>query len=48
MVTEGKLSFAGEVETTTAAYGTMGTDGRVTDTHNVTNIRLLLSAIYRF
>jgi hypothetical protein len=48
MITEGKLSFAGEVETTTAAYGTMGTDGRVTGTHNVTNLRLLLSAIYRF
>jgi hypothetical protein len=48
MVTEGKLSFAGEVETTTAAYGTMGTGGRVTDTRSVTNVRLLLSAIYRF
>ncbi|MCI0522692.1 MAG: hypothetical protein L0Y37_03455 [Bacteroidales bacterium] len=48
MVTEGKLSFAGEVETTAAAYGNMGTDGKVSDTHNVTNVRLLLSVIYRF
>ncbi|MCU0378323.1 MAG: hypothetical protein MUC78_08685 [Bacteroidales bacterium] len=47
-ITEGKLSFAGEVETTTAAYGTIGSEGRVSDTHNVTNIRLLLSVIYRF
>ena len=48
MVTEGKLSFAGELETTTAAYGTRQSDGRVVDTHNVTNLRILLSAIYRF
>jgi hypothetical protein len=48
MVTEGKLSFAGELETTNAAYGTMQSDGTVADTHNVTNLRVLLSAIYRF
>lgn len=48
MITEGKLSFAGEVEATTAAYGTMGSDGRVSGTRSVTNIRLLLSAIYRY
>ncbi len=47
-VTEGKLSIAAELESTLAAYGTMGNDGMVTDTHNVTNIRLLLSTIYRF
>ena len=46
--TQGKLSFAGEVESTTAAYGTRGTDGKVTDTHNVSNLRILLSTIYRF
>ena len=47
-VTEGKLSIAAEMENTLAAYGTMENDGRVTDTHNVTNVRLLLSMIYRF
>ena len=47
-VTEGKLSIAAELENTLAAYGTMEDDGRVTDTHNVTNTRLLLSLIYRF
>jgi hypothetical protein len=47
-VTEGKLSIAAELENTLAAYGTAGDDGRVTDTRNVTNIRLLLSLIYRF
>jgi len=47
-VTEGKLSIAAEVESTLAAYGTMEDDGRVSDTHNVTNMRLLLSLIYRF
>lgn len=47
-VTEGKLSFAAELESTLAAYGTAGSDGRVSDTHNVTNLRLLLSLIYRF
>ncbi|MDZ7633360.1 MAG: hypothetical protein U5L72_02525 [Bacteroidales bacterium] len=47
-VTEGKLTIAAELENTLAAYGTMEDDGRVTDTHNVTNIRLLVSLIYRF
>jgi hypothetical protein len=47
-VTEGKLSIAAELENTLAAYGTMGNDGMVSDTHNVTNMRLLLSLIYRF
>ncbi len=46
--TDGKLSIAAELESTLAAYGTMEDDGRVSDTHNVTNIRLLLSLIYRF
>ncbi len=47
-VTEGKLSVAGELESTLAAYGTREGDGRVSDTHNVTNVRLLISLIYRF
>jgi len=47
-VTEGKLSIAAELENTLVAYGTMENNGRVTDTHNVTNIRLMLSMIYRF
>ncbi len=46
--TGGKLSFAGEVESTTAAYGIRQTDGKVTNTHNVSNLRILLSTIYRF
>jgi len=48
VVTEGKLSLAAELESTIAAYGTRQDDGKVTDTHTVNNIRLLLSAIYRF
>jgi hypothetical protein len=48
MVTEGKLSIAAELESTLAAYGIMENDGTVSDTHNATNMRLLLSLIYRF
>lgn len=48
VVTEGKLSLAAELENTLAAYGTMEGNATVTDTHKVNNIRLLLSAIYRF
>jgi len=47
-LTEGRLSFCGEVESTTAAYGTMQTDGRVTGAESVTNLRILLSTIYKF
>jgi hypothetical protein len=47
-ITEGRLSFAAEVENTTAAYGTIQSDGRVTNTNNVSNVRILLSAIYKF
>lgn len=47
-ITEGRLSFAGEVESTTAAYGIRGTDGKVTNTKNVSNLRLLISTIYKF
>jgi hypothetical protein len=47
-VTEGRLTFGAEVENTTAAYGTVQTDGRVFNTHNVSNIRILLSTINKF
>lgn len=47
-LTQGKLSFAGEAELTSAAYGTTQNDGRVTDTDSVNNLRILLSTIYRF
>lgn len=47
-VTEGKLSIAMELESTLAAYGTTQVDGRVADSSSVTNLRLLLSFIYRF
>jgi hypothetical protein len=47
-ITEGRLSFAAEVENTTAAYGTIQDDGRVTNLHNVSNVRFLLSVIFKF
>lgn len=47
-VTQGKLSFAGEVEFTSAAYGLLLPDGKVTDSHAINNLRLLISTIYRF
>lgn len=47
-VTEGKLSFAGEIELTSAAYGTRETDGKVINASDVNNLRILLSTIYRF
>jgi len=46
--TEGRLSIAGELEHTTAAYGTQQADGKVTGSEKVSNLRLLLSTIYRF
>ncbi len=48
ILTSGKLSFGSEIESTTAAYGKRQTSGKVTDTHNVTNVRILFSSIYRF
>jgi len=48
IITENRLSFAGEIESTTAAYGTTGSDGKVSNTRNVSNLRLLLSIIYKF
>ena len=47
-VTRSKVVFAAEVENTIAAYGTMQTDGKVINTSNVSNIRVLLSAILKF
>lgn len=47
-VTEGRLSFAVEVENTIAAYGTMQPDGKVINTNSVGNLRILLSTIYKF
>jgi hypothetical protein len=46
--TSGTLSFGLELETTTAAYGTTQSDGLVTNTKNVTNMRVLLATIYKF
>ncbi len=47
-VTEGRLTFGFELEHTTAAYGTIVSSGKVTNTNDVSNLRLLLSAIYKF
>lgn len=47
-LTEGRLSFAGEIERTAAAYGTMQNTGRVADAGRVCNMRILFSTIYRF
>jgi len=47
-VTEGRLTFAGEIESTTAAYGTMQTNGKVINTDNISNLRILLCTIYKF
>lgn len=48
VLTEGKLSFSAEVENTSAAYGSMQSDGKVTGTNSVTNTRILLATIFRF
>jgi hypothetical protein len=47
-LTEGSLSFAMEFESTTAAYGTIQNDGKVDNTNNITNMRILLSSCYKF
>jgi hypothetical protein len=44
----GKTTFAGELEATTAAYGTIQPDGTVANAKPVTNIRILVAAYYRF
>ena len=47
-ITEGRFSFGGEIESTTAAYGTTGSDGKVSGTDNVNNLRFLFCTIYKF
>jgi hypothetical protein len=47
-VTEGRLSFAAEIENTSAAYGTMQSSGKVTNTESVNNTRILLATIFKF
>lgn len=47
-ITEGRLTFAMEVENTTAAYGTRETNGKVSNTDNVSNLRVLFATIYKF
>ena len=44
----GKMRFAGEVEMTTAGYGTTDSKGEVKDVKDVTNVRLLLGVYYFF
>ncbi len=44
----GKMRFAGEVEYTTAAYGTPHTDGTVINSKEVSNLRFLIGVYYFF
>lgn len=44
----GNMNLGVEYELTTVAYGTCQPNGTVTDTHNVSNNRLLLSVMYSF
>ncbi len=46
--TDNRMSFAAEIESTTAAYGTMQADGKVSGAKNVTNLRVLISTVYKF
>ena len=46
--TVGNMNLGVEYELTTVAYGTRQPNGTVTDTHNVSNNRLLLSVMYAF
>jgi hypothetical protein len=46
--TVGNLNLGVEYELTAVAYGKLKANGTVTDTHNVTNHRVLLSAMYAF
>ncbi len=48
LVTEGRLTFAAEIESTTVAYGTMQTNGKIANMNNVSNLRILISTIYKF
>jgi hypothetical protein len=47
-VTEGRFTVSAEVESTTAAYGTPGSDGVVSNAEGVSNLRVLLATIFRF
>lgn len=44
----GNMNLGIEYELTTVAYGTPQANGKVADTHNVSNNRLLLSVMYAF
>jgi len=44
----GNMNLGVEYELTTVAYGTPQANGTVSDTHNVSNNRLLLSVMYAF
>ena len=44
----GKMRFAGELEMTTAGYGTINPKGEVKNVKDVTNIRVLLGVYYFF
>jgi len=46
--TVGNMNLGVEYELTTVAYGTLQPNGTVSDTHNVSNNRLLLSVMYAF
>lgn len=46
--TVGNMNLGVEYELTTVAYGTMNANGTVSNTHNVSNHRLLLSVMYAF
>lgn len=46
--TVGNMSLGVEYELTTVAYGTLQPNGTVSDTHDVSNNRLLLSVMYNF
>lgn len=48
MFNSGKMRFSGEIEYTTAAYGITQADGTVDDTHEVSNLRLLVGVYYFF
>ncbi|MCP4552888.1 MAG: hypothetical protein GY834_12795 [Bacteroidetes bacterium] len=48
MFNSGKMRFSGEIEYTTAAYGTTQIDGAVDDSHEVSNLRLLVGVYYFF
>ena len=46
--TVGNLNLGIEYELTTVAYGDVQPNGTVSNSHNVSNHRLLLSAMYAF